>query len=181
MLGLDKTEYTSGPSQVGRSVQEPSRADLFDDLAQMLTRQVVVYTAVKHAAMAERLDLPMDDFRALKLVIECKTLATGQLAHMLGISSGGATALINRLEQRGLVVRDRHPLDRRIIVIRPEAQAREAVLEVVQSVSDELAIMSVRYDTPELETARRFMADCVRMFKQDTQRWLEGRPERHGN
>jgi MarR family transcriptional regulator, organic hydroperoxide resistance regulator len=114
-------------------------------------------------------------------VIECETLATGQLAHMLGISSGGATALINRLEQRGLVVRDRHPLDRRIIVIRPEPEAREAVLEVVQSVSDELAIMSVRYDTPELETARRFMADCVRMFKQDTQRWLEGRPERHGN
>ncbi|MEI2415636.1 MarR family transcriptional regulator [Orrella sp. JC864] len=184
MLDLEKNYRHAGLGASARPAPAP-RSALLDEMALMLSRQVSVYTAVKQAAMAERLDLALDDFRALEMVMECESLATGQLAHMLGISSGGATALINRLEARGLVKRDRHPLDRRIIVIRAVEQQCAAVQAVMDSVSDEIAMQSARYDMAELELVHRFLADCVKAFKHDTRRWLEsgtGRQDRgrHG-
>ncbi len=172
MLGLERNYRQAGLDHTVRPDEAP-RSTLLDEMALMLSRQVSVYTAVKQAAMAERLDLALDDFRALEMVMECESLATGQLAHMLGISSGGATALINRLEARGLVTRDRHPLDRRIIVIRAVEQECVAVQAVMDAVADEIATQSARYDTSELELVHRFLADCLKAFKHDTHRWLE--------
>lgn len=178
MFELERSYRQAGLPASSRSDEAP-RSALLDNMAVMLARQIPVYTAVKQAAMAEKLGLALDDFRALEMVMECDSLATGQLAHMLGISSGGATALINRLEARGLVTRDRHPLDRRVIVIRAVESQCEAVREVMDAVSDEIATQSARYDTAELELVHRFLADCVKAFQHDTRRWLEGGSGRH--
>lgn len=173
MFDLERSYRQSSLGASSRPDEAP-RSALLDNMAVMLSRQIPVYTAVKQAAMAERLGLPLDDFRALEMVMESETLATGQLAQMLGISSGGATALINRLEARGFVTRDRHPLDRRVIVIRAVDAECAAVQKVMEAVSDEIATQSARYDTAELELIHRFLSDCVRAFKHDTRRWLEG-------
>ncbi|SUV88311.1 marR family transcriptional regulator [Bordetella pertussis] len=66
--------------------------------------------AASQAAMAERLGLSLTELKALDLVLEFDALPTGQLGQLLGISWGGATALINRLEAAGYVQRGRHPL-----------------------------------------------------------------------
>jgi DNA-binding MarR family transcriptional regulator len=108
---------------------EPSkssrRSGMLDEIGLLLGRQFAAYNTACQSALAEKLGTTVADLKALELVMAFDALPTGHLARLMGISSGGATALINRLEAAGYVERGRHPLDRRIIVIRPvEAQCR---------------------------------------------------------
>lgn len=91
--------------------------------ARELMRQLIVHDAQRQTQLSETLHLPIGDLKALELLVEFDGLPTGHIARLLGISSGGTTALINRLEASGLVTRDRHPLDRRMIVIRAQRDA----------------------------------------------------------
>lgn len=175
MLELDRMTHHDQPHESVDSRRDDMQQSLLDDIALMLGRQFAVYTAVSQSSMAEKLDLPIADLKALDLVMEFDALPTGQLAQLMGISSGGATAMINRLEATGYVRRDRHPLDRRIIVIRPAAAARETLMRERQIIAEEVALLSRRYDTAQLELVHGFLAQCVRAFRHNTLAWLEAR------
>ncbi|ALM84007.1 MarR family winged helix-turn-helix transcriptional regulator [Bordetella sp. N] len=146
---------------------------LLDDMALMLGRQFSVYTAVCQAALAEQLGMPLSDLRALELVIEFDALPTGQLAQLLGVSSGGATALINRLEETGYVKRDRHPLDRRVIVIRPVTSRCAPLTRQRRLIADEIMLQARRHDDEHLQVMHGFLAQCVRALRHETLAWLE--------
>lgn len=107
--------------------------------------------------------------------MEFDALPTGQLAQLMGISSGGATALINRLEAAGYVQRGRHPLDRRMIVIRPVEEQCQQLTQERQWVAEAVVLMARRYDAGELEVVHAFLAQCVRALRHDTLVWLETR------
>jgi len=177
MLDLRKTSWTDSMTQ-RTDLQHDMRITMLSDMAMMLCRQFSVYTAPRQAAMAEALQLPLADYKALELIMELEALPTGQLAHLLGISSGGTTALINRLEAGGYVIRDRHPLDRRVIVIRPVHTRCQAVEAILHQVSRDLADRTGRYDLEQLESVHEFLALCMRGFRKDTLQWLESRHDR---
>ena len=145
----------------------------------MLGRQFSVYNAACQSALAEKLGIPLADLKALELVMEFDALPTGQLAQLMGISSGGATALINRLEAAGYVQRGRHPLDRRMIVIRPVEEQCQHLSQERQWIAEAVMLMARRYDTTELETVHAFLAQCVRTLRHDTLVWLETRSAHH--
>ncbi|KNE23642.1 MarR family transcriptional regulator [Achromobacter spanius] len=149
------------------------RPGMLDDIALMLGRQISVYNAACQSALAEKLGIALADLKALELVMEFDALPTGQLAQLMGISSGGATALINRLEAAGYVQRGRHPLDRRMIVIRPVEEQCQQLAQERQWVADAVTLMARRYDTAELESVHAFLAQCVRALRHDTLVWLE--------
>ncbi|HEY9317706.1 DNA-binding MarR family transcriptional regulator [Achromobacter deleyi] len=155
------------------------RPGMLDDIALMLGRQFSVYNAACQSALAEKLGIPLADLKALELVMEFDALPTGQLAQLMGISSGGATALINRLEAAGYVQRGRHPLDRRMIVIRPVEGQCQHLSQERQWIADAVMLMARRYDTTELETVHAFLAQCVRTLRHDTLVWLETRSAHH--
>ncbi|MGV2866633.1 MarR family winged helix-turn-helix transcriptional regulator [Achromobacter sp. ESBL13] len=155
------------------------RPGMLDDIALMLGRQFSVYNAACQSALADKLGIPLADLKALELVMEFDALPTGQLAQLMGISSGGATALINRLEAAGYVQRGRHPLDRRMIVIRPVEEQCQHLAQERQWVADAVMLMARRYDTAELETVHAFLAQCVRALRHDTLVWLETPTSHH--
>ncbi|AYD65608.1 MarR family transcriptional regulator [Achromobacter sp. LC458] len=155
------------------------RPGMLDDIALMLGRQFSVYNAACQSALADKLGIPLADLKALELVMEFDALPTGQLAQLMGISSGGATALINRLEAAGYVQRGRHPLDRRMIVIRPVEEQCQHLAQERQWVADAVMLMARRYDTTELETVHAFLAQCVRALRHDTLVWLETPTSHH--
>src|SRR6202012_1970858 len=101
MINYDRTHDAAGPSAGGL------QQSVLDDIALMLGQQFAVYTAVWQSGMAEKLGLPIAAMQALDLIVELDALPTGQLAQLMGISSGGTTALVNRLEAGGFVQRDR--------------------------------------------------------------------------
>jgi DNA-binding MarR family transcriptional regulator len=61
------------------------------------------------------------DMAALRLVMagmrEGRDISPGDIAHHLGITSASATLLVDRLEKSGHLRRDRHPVDRRKVIV----------------------------------------------------------------
>jgi DNA-binding MarR family transcriptional regulator len=159
-----------------REAQQPgqlNRGDVVSDIAEMLERQLVVYSAHRLAALAERLDMPLNDLKALEIIIAFETVSTGQLAQMLGVSSGGVTALINRLESSGHIVRGRHHLDRRVVTIQPRPGARKDLAALSAMAGEHVDRSACRYDLDQLETVQTFLSQCARLLKAETVRWME--------
>lgn len=84
-----------------------------------MARAVLFQDAVAHAA-----GLNSTDLQTVGILMNNGPLAPGQLASLVGLTSGGAiTAVIDRLERAGYVRRDRDVEDRRRVVVSviPEA------------------------------------------------------------
>jgi DNA-binding MarR family transcriptional regulator len=85
--------------------------------------------ATRHrAALARVLGLSESDVLALHHIARSGRLTSTQLASRLRLSSGGVTALVQRLERTGQLLREPHPDDRRSSLLRlsPSAQRRLA-------------------------------------------------------
>jgi DNA-binding MarR family transcriptional regulator len=157
----------------GAGPRDEAPQALINDIASMLGRQLAVYTAIWQAMIAEKLSLPITDVKALDLVSEFDALPTGQLAMLMGISSGGTTAMINRLETAGLLRRGRHPLDRRIIVIRPTTHATEMLARERRLIAQQVAMLAQRYEKNDIRNTHEFLVQCVRALREDTLAWLD--------
>ena len=155
----------------GQSASPDSAAEI----ALILSRQLSVYMAASQAALAEKLGISLTELKALDLVQEFDALPTGQLGQLLGISWGGATALINRLEAAGYVQRGRHPLDRRVIVIRPVAERLRELDRARKAATEEVQFLSRQYDAQQLHIVQAFLAQYARTLRHDTVMWLQSR------
>lgn len=146
-----------------------------DKIAAAMSRQLGVYLSASQAAMAERLGLSVTELKALEMVQAFEALPTGQLGQLMGISWGGTTALINRLEAAGYVQRGRHPLDRRVIVIRPVAERCRELEREHQAMADEVAFIGRQFDADQLRAVQAFLKQYIRALRHETTAWLRAR------
>jgi DNA-binding MarR family transcriptional regulator len=86
-------------------------------------------------------------------------MTMSRLADVLNVSDSNATGLVDRMEERGFIERDRVPTDRRVVVVRVTDAGRR-LLEEVDALSDEI-FRSVldRLDPPQLVGVSRAVAD----------------------
>jgi DNA-binding MarR family transcriptional regulator len=91
------------------------------------------------AATARRMRLSAGDYLALKHVyVADDPLGPVELGRLLGLTSGAATGLVDRLEHAGWVRRDRHPDDRRRQTLTPTSHARETLLSQLQPLAEDI-------------------------------------------
>src|SRR5215469_9311966 len=92
---------------------------------------------------ADRYGLNRTDMRALDIVGQAGPLAPTALARLLGITTGGVTTVLDRLERAGYVRRQPDPSDRRRQVVQiTEATAgrdREVFGDLIRQTADLLA------------------------------------------
>ncbi|GAA0237281.1 hypothetical protein GCM10009125_27740 [Castellaniella daejeonensis] len=84
-----------------------------DQLVSMLGLGFPVLAEMSMTAMARHYGLRRLDFKTLVCISVLEPLPTGHLVNILGISPGSVTAILNRLEERRLIRRDRSLRDRR--------------------------------------------------------------------
>jgi DNA-binding MarR family transcriptional regulator len=63
--------------------------------------------------------------RVLSLLLENGAMPQGELLEILDVRSSSLSELLRKLEDRGLILRERNPEDRRGFIISPTDQARE--------------------------------------------------------
>ena len=85
-------------------------------------------------------------------------MTMSQLAEVLNVSLSNATGLIDRLEERGYIARERVSTDRRVVLVRV-TPAGEKMLDEVDALSDAL-LRSVleRIPAPQLKVVARAIA-----------------------
>jgi DNA-binding MarR family transcriptional regulator len=91
-------------------------------------------------------------------------LTAGGLQHALGISSGAATAVIDRLEREGHVRRDRDTIDRRRIHLHVAENGRAVGAEYFGPLAGMADQVMARYTVAELEMIDRFLTDMAQVY-----------------
>ena len=123
---------------------------------------------------------------ALQHLARAGELTPTQLARRLQLTSGGATALVQRLERRGFVARTPHPVDGRSSCLRLtaeiEARAGAALAPLVEDIAtavaglDEREAAAVgRFLAAVAEISERHADDLVRRADRDARRSAQRR------
>ena len=86
------------------------------------------------------------DGRCLDIISQFGRLSAGELANNAGLTTGAVTAVADRLEAAGYVLRVRDPLDRRKIWIQPTEHTLK-LIEIIFGVYDLLGPVMMRHFT----------------------------------
>jgi DNA-binding MarR family transcriptional regulator len=145
-------------------VPRPKRENERDRLLQegsAAYRRYIGAEALAGHATAEALGLNATDFSCLNLLALAGPLTAGQLAQRAGLTTGAATRMIDRLEQAGFVHRDRHPSDRRQVVIAVTG-GREAELDsVLEPLRRQMQAVFRRYDADQVRVLFDYFAQAA--------------------
>jgi len=121
-------------------------------------------------ALASASGLGRSDWRCLRLLAERGDQSPGSLQRALGLTSGSVTALLDRLEQRGLVTRQRLESDRRALAIVP-SEAAIALLETANAPLGEIATrLALRWGEARTCAAEHACVDLARLVEWASQR-----------
>jgi len=127
--------------------------------------RVVVRLAGTHSAQLERATgLPGAQLRALHEVAAADGAKVGELAQRLRMHQTTVSNLLNRLESRALVRRDRSPHDRRVVHIHVTAAGRQALRRapvtargLLPKVLDEMSAAQLR----KVHEGLAVLVDCM--------------------
>jgi DNA-binding MarR family transcriptional regulator len=127
----------------------------------------------RHAAhLAHQLDLPTTDTLALYHLAN-EPLRSLHLADRLGLTGGSVTALVDRLEARGLARRTTLATDRRVVLIELTRAGHDQTWQVLQHfIGDVIQICAAR-SARESKVIAGFLTDLITAIDTDTQR-LQG-------
>ncbi|MEZ4678686.1 MAG: MarR family transcriptional regulator [Caldilineaceae bacterium] len=86
-------------------------------------RHMSTWTVMFHQAASLRMGLNPTDGKCLSVLREMGAITAGELAQLIGLTTGAVTGVIDRLEARGFVQRAADPHDRRRVIVEPIAGA----------------------------------------------------------
>ena len=140
--------------------------------ALMAVRDYGIHLMLFRNAMSEWAGLNVTDMECLRLLFSKGVATPSELARQTGLTSGAATAMLDRLEKAGLIVRQPNPNDRRGTLITPAASAAEKAASWFASARTAQDELISRYSERELE----IIAD---VFERFTKLWDEERAKLH--
>jgi len=153
---ISEASRSSSPAAGGDMTR--SRDSLYDAIQHDGQRLATGLIRMLHA-MSIGSDLNPSDFQCYALLRIDGPMSPGEIAQWLRLATGSVTALIDRLEARGLVVRDRHPDDRRKVIVRTSDASGGAPLGVAElGIRDSMVALHSRYSDAELEVIADWLA-----------------------
>lgn len=77
-------------------------------------------------------DLSLVEFMALKKAYENKNISIQEIGNALNFTKSGATRIINRLENKGYVIRQRSRVDGRVCCVTLTKKGTEAIKQITE-------------------------------------------------
>ena len=136
------------------SVEMPSptqRAELHAVLVRA-GRSLGKASAMLNGACAERLGLHATEWECVSLLIDAlpSSLTAGQVAEQTGLTTGAVTGVLDRLEGKRWVTRERDPKDRRRVIVRLLPNQPSRVAEVLAGMQQDMLGLQDGYSEEEL-------------------------------
>lgn len=131
------------------------------DVAQRIARELrllAIHTVAYSHQASSALGLSSTESEILNLLGLEGSRTAGEIAHATGLSSGTITGVLDRLEEGGYVRRQRHPTDRRKVVITADPDALARVGRMFDAHEQTLASVLGDYGANDLETVAQFLA-----------------------
>lgn len=114
--------------------------------------------------------LTTPQFGVLEALYHVGPLSLGDLAGKLLVTGGNVTYVMDRLEEQGLVVRERSPVDRRIIQAKLTEKGRTLIAEVFPGHGDFIEELSSPLSQDEQQELRSLLKKLGRAIKERERR-----------
>ena len=142
-----------------------------ETIRQLLNRRDLA-SARHRAAMSRRLGLSESEMLAVSHLAQHGRLSPSALGQLLDLSSGGVTALVQRLESGGHIVRSRHPTDGRSVLVELSRGLVERAERAYGPLVDDLERASLDLSEDEREVVRRFLDRAAALSEDHARRAL---------
>jgi DNA-binding MarR family transcriptional regulator len=139
---------------------------LTGDMVRRLLYRRDVALARHRATLARSLGLTDVEMLVLIHLSEQDALAPSQIARLLDLSSGGATAMVQRLERAGHVTRKPHPTDRRSTLIVLSERTADRLADAQASFIEGLEQTIAPLAETERAVVARFIDDLVALSEE---------------
>ncbi|WP_022850701.1 MarR family transcriptional regulator [Limisalsivibrio acetivorans] len=101
----------------------------------------------------------------LKIINEEECIYVGRLAQMMGRSAASLTAILDRLEERGLAVRDRNKPDRRKVFVRLTETGRIVVEKLPATSRDDFLMEFSKLDDDKKKQISLSMQQVIELMQ----------------
>src|SRR5580698_8166715 len=133
-------------------------------------RRFIAGTILFNQKVADRAGLHLTDMQCINLLELLGAVTPGKLAECTGLTTGGVTVMLDRLEKAGVVKRERNPNDRRSVLVRVNPKKLRKINALYRGINERLEAFFSETSEPELRLVANFLA---RMNAIRTERRLE--------
>jgi DNA-binding MarR family transcriptional regulator len=133
-----------------KGAMSKSKAALFPILVRE-TRRFIANAILFNQRLAEGLGVNATDYQVLNLLDLRGSAKPGELARLTGLTTGGVTVALDRLEKAGFVRRVKNPGDRRSLIVYPVPNKMRKTLEMYKPVIAAMQHLVASYDERELK------------------------------
>jgi len=140
------------------------------DLSNQVVREVQASATMAvffHTTMAERIGISTIEEKTLHMLSSGR-LTAGELSKRTGLANASITSLIDRLEQKGYVRRERDEVDRRKVFVALQQERFAELTARFDSMQFDYEAVLDHYKTGELAT----IADFLTRLNEYSQNWL---------
>src|SRR5215831_21381377 len=120
-----------------------------------------------HQAVGSILGINITDMKSLDIIVIRGFASPSQLAKLTGLSTGSTTAMIDRLEKRGLIERCPNPEDRRGAIVVLTNGAAKKFPPLFESMAKAMEALVSSYSEKELDTLSDFFRKVTLLWKEE--------------
>ena len=163
------------------SGSEENRTELLGELAQELGQLKGLSASFVRAAAA-RMGVTVTDMQVIESLTSSGPMTAGQLADLTGLTTGAITGMLNRLEEAGLVRRERDPEDGRRVIVRinPNTDQIRGIGPSFDSIGEALEEQIARYNDEQIAFLVEFLKRSNAAARQEIL-WLREAPRNEEN
>ncbi|MFC5182444.1 MarR family winged helix-turn-helix transcriptional regulator [Actinomadura harenae] len=150
-----------------------AREQLIEEFGQVM-QEFQRSTDTLDQRVADRLGLNRTDLRCLELLFGPAPMSPGELAAAAGLTTGGVTTAIDRLERSGYATRVRDTADRRRVTVQPTEKSYAMVAEIFAPIAQEGAVYLRELDAADLTRMIDFLRFATRRHHDHAERLARG-------
>lgn len=148
------------------SSQQPNQPTDQQEEFTLLMRGLGNRTVLYQQNVAASLGLYNNDFISVDILREKGPITAGELSKLTGLATGSVTALIDRLEKIGYVRRQNDPNDRRRVIIVPEYENKEEIINTYQPLHSSMVNLAASYTDEELALITQFLGKAITVLEE---------------
>ena len=137
-----------------------TRPELLKNIDEML-RKVSAQSVLISDLVAGLVGLNSTDLECLDLLLLAGPTTAGKLAEHTGLTTGATTAVIDRLERAGFVVRRRDHDDRRRVLVEIVNSGIERIAPFYAPLQARVKLLSRQFSDPELAAVVAYMTEAL--------------------
>ncbi|RSM66539.1 MarR family transcriptional regulator [Amycolatopsis sp. WAC 01376] len=138
------------------------------------SRALSTETVMFHTAIAEQRGLSAVESKVTDYLARLGPQTPKALSQLSGLAPASITALIDRLEGKGIVARKPHPEDRRKVLIEIDGAAMASAAPLWDHLVKSVRETCENYTDGELEAVVRFLTDAAAITHESTELITQG-------